>query len=184
MMSRATIVALLLLYTAGCMVGPNYRRPDVVSPPSWGELAPTAPPAGRSDAIVDGIPTAWWTTFDDQLLTSLIARTVQSNLTLQQAEARVREARASRRIAAADLWPQVDTSGSYTRERSSKNGVGAGKAGNGFNLFQAGFDANWELDVFGGNRRSVEAADASVAAAEADRNAVLVSLMGEVGVEY
>ena len=53
-----------------------------------------------------------------------------------------------------------------------------------FNLFQAGFDANWEVDVFGGNRRSVEAADASVEAAEDDRNAVLVSLMGEVGLEY
>src|SRR4029077_15071776 len=134
------------------------------------------------DAVADGIPTAWWTTFDDQLLLSLIARTVESNLTLQQAEARVREARAARRIAAADLWPQVEASGAYTRERSSKNGVGAGKAGNGFNLFQAGFDANWELDVFGGNRRSVEAADASVEAAEDDRRPVLVSVVGEVGV--
>jgi NodT family efflux transporter outer membrane factor (OMF) lipoprotein len=184
MTSRAAIVVLVLLSAAGCTVGPNYRRPDVVTPPSWGELAPTAPTDGRSEAIADGIPTAWWTTFDDQLLLSLIARTVQANLTLQQADARVREARALRRIAAADLWPQVGASGSYTRERSSKNGVGAGKAGNGFNLFQAGFDANWELDVFGGNRRAVEAADASVEAAADDRNAVLVSLMGEVGVEY
>jgi len=182
MMRRA--IAVVLLFTTGCMVGPNYRRPDVVTPASWGELAPTAPPAGRSDAIADGIPTAWWTTFDDQLLTSLIVRTASANLTLQQAEARVREARASRRIAAADLWPQLETSGSYTRARASKNGVGAGKAGNGYNLFEGGFDANWELDVFGGNRRAVEAADASVEAAEEDRNAVLVSLMGEVGVEY
>lgn len=184
MTKRAPIVALALVYAAGCMVGPNYRRPDVVTPPSWGELAPTAPPAGRSDAIADGNPTAWWTTFDDELLTSLIVRTVQSNLTLQQAEARVREARALRRIASADLWPQVEASGSYTRARSSKNGVGTGKAGNGYNLFLAGFDANWELDVFGGNRRAVEAADASVEAAADDRNAVLVSLMGEMGVEY
>src|SRR5436190_2976966 len=177
-------LAALVLAGAGCMVGPNYRRPDVVTPPSWGELAPTAPPAGRSDAIADGTPTAWWTTFDDELLTSIVARTVQSNLTLQQAEARVREARASRRIAAADLWPQVEASGSYTRERTSKNGLSVGGSGRVFNLFQAGFDANWEVDVFGGNRRAVEAADASVEAAEDDRNAVLISLMGEVGVEY
>src|SRR6185295_14095381 len=135
MMSRATIVALLLLYTAGCMVGPNYRRPDVVTPPSWGELAPAAPPAGRSDAIADGIPTAWWTTFDDELLTSLIVRTVQSNLTLQQAEARVIEARASRSIAAASLWPQVEAAGAYTRQRNSSNGVSLGGAGQTFNLF-------------------------------------------------
>ena len=184
MTSRAPVTALVLLCAVGCMVGPNYRRPDVVTPPSFGELAPTAPTAGRSDAVVDGIPTAWWTTFDDQLLTSLITRTVQSNLTLLQAEARGRVARASRRIAAADLWPQAEATGSYTRERTSKNGISTGGAGKVFNLFQAGFDANWEVDVFGGNRRAVEAADASVAAAEDDRNAVLVSLMGEVGLEY
>ena len=184
MTSRAPVVALVLLYAGGCMVGPNYRRPDAVTPPSWGELAPTAPPVGRSDAVADGTPTAWWTTFNDQLLTSLVARTVESNLTLQQAEARVREARASRRIAAADLWPQVAATGSYTRERTSTNGLGLGGAGRTFNLFQAGFDANWEVDVFGGNRRAVEAADASVEAAQDDRNAVLVSLMGEVGLEY
>ena len=129
MTGRAPVVALVLLYAAGCMVGPNYRRPDVVTPPSWGELAPTAPPAGRSDAIADGTPTAWWTTFDDELLTSIIQRTVQSNLTLQQAEARVREARASRRIAASGLWPHVEAAGSYTRERTSKNGISAGSAG-------------------------------------------------------
>jgi NodT family efflux transporter outer membrane factor (OMF) lipoprotein len=166
------------------MVGPDYRRPDAVTPPAWGELAPAAPPAGRSDAVADGITTAWWTAFDDQLLTSLIVRTVRSNLALQQAEARVREARALRRIAAADLWPQVDASGSYARERTSKNGPSAGAPGKTFDLFQAGFDANWEVDVFGGNRRAVEAAEASVEAAENDRNAVLVSLMAEVGLEY
>ena len=184
MTSRAPVAALGLLCAAGCMVGPNYRRPEVVTPPSFGELAPTGPTAGRSDAVADGIPTAWWTTFDDQLLMSLVTRTVQSNLTLQQAEARFLEARALRRIAAADLWPQVAATGSYTRERTSKNGLSLGGAGRIFNLFQAGFDANWEVDVFGGNRRAVEAADASVEAAEDDRNAVLVSLMGEVGLEY
>ena len=183
MTSRAPIAAVLLC-AAGCMVGPDYRRPDVVTPPSFSELAPAAPAAGRSDAVADGIPTAWWTTFDDQLLMSLVTRTAQSNLTLQQAEARVREARASRRIAAADLWPQAEATGSYTRERTSNNGLGLGAGGKVFNLFQAGFDANWEVDVFGGNRRAVEAADASVEAAEDDRNAVLVSLMGEVGLEY
>jgi multidrug efflux system outer membrane protein len=184
MTSRAPVGALAILCAAGCMVGPNYRRPEVVTPPSFGELAPTAPTAGRSDAIADGIPTAWWTTFDDELLTSLVARIVQSNLTLQEAEARVREARAVRRITAADLWPQAEATGSYTRERTSKNGLSLGGSGRVFNLFQAGFDANWEVDVFGGNRRAVEAADASVEAAEDDRNALLVSLMGELGFEY
>ena len=160
---RAPIVALVVLGAGGCMVGPNYRPPDVVTPSSWGELTPTAPPAGRSAAVADGTPTAWWTTFDDQILASLVARIVQSNLTLQQAEARVREARAVRRITAADLLPQLATSESYTRARASKNGVGAGKAGNGYNLFQAGFDVSWEIDLFGEVRRSIEAADADLA---------------------
>ena len=184
MTSRLSILVAVLLGTSGCMVGPNYRRPDTVTPASWGELGPTAPPAGRSDAIADGTPTAWWTTFDDRLLSLLIRRTAESNLTLRQAEARVREARASRLIAAADLWPQVGAVGSYTRTRTSKNGLSPGGPGKAFNLFQAGFDANWEVDVFGGNRRSVEAADASVEAAEDDRTAVVVSLMAEVGLEY
>jgi len=185
MTMRATWFAVLISScAAGCMVGPNYRRPDAPTPGSRGEPTPSAPPAGRSDVVPNGIPTAWWTTFDDALLTSLVSRTVQANLTLKQAEARVREARALRRIAAADLWPQVQSSGSYTRERASKNGISSGLAGQSFNLYQAGFDANWEVDVFGGNRRAVEAADASVEAAEEDRDAVLVSLMGEVGVEY
>jgi len=184
MTRHALVLVIAVLGAAGCMVGPNYRRPEVVTPPSWGELAPAVPPTGRSDAIVDGAPTAWWTAFDDALLTSLIQRAVQSNLTLQQAEARVREARALRRIAASDLWPQVEATGSYAREHASKNGVSAGAAGKTFNLFQGGFDANWEVDVFGGIRRAVEAADANVQAAEDDRNAVLVTLMGELGAEY
>jgi len=183
MTSRAPVASLALL-CVGCMVGPNYRRPDVVTPPSFGELAPAAPAAGRSNAVEGGTPTAWWTTFDDELLTSLVTRVAQQNLTLQQAEARVREARASRRITGANLWPQVEATGSYTRERTSKNGLSLGGAGKMLNVFQAGFDANWEVDVFGGNRRAVEAADASVEAAEDDRNAVLVSLLGEVGFDY
>jgi len=184
MTGRPSIAIALLVGGTGCMVGPDYRRPEVAAPPSFGELAPTAPTPGRSDAVAGGMPTAWWTTFDDGLLTSLIARTVGQNLTLKQAEARVREARATRRIAAADLWPQIGASGSYARERTSKNGLTPSAAGKVFNLFQAGFDANWEVDVFGGIRRSIEAADASVEAAVDDRNAVLVSLMAEVGLEY
>ena len=183
MIGRSPFPALLLPLMLGCMVGPDYRRPDVATPPSWGELAATAPP-GRSEALASGVPTAWWISFGDPLLTSLVERTVASNPTLQQAEARVREARASRQIAAADLWPQIGSSGSYTRARTSQNGLGALTPGKWTSLFQAGFDANWELDVFGGNRRAVEAADATLEAVEDDRNAVLISLLGEVGLEY
>ena len=175
--------ALCLALALGCAVGPDYQRPDVATPDAWGELAPANGP-GRSEAVETGAPIAWWVSFEDPLLASIIDRTVQSNLTLQQAEARVIEARASRRIAAGALWPSLDSFGNYTRARTSKNGPGALQQGHWYNLFEAGFDANWEIDVFGGNRRALEAADAALEAAQNDRNAVLVSLLGEVGLEY
>ncbi|HXK22662.1 MAG TPA: efflux transporter outer membrane subunit [Myxococcota bacterium] len=180
---RLCLALSLALPVAGCMVGPDYVRPDIDTPETWGEIAPSTAP-GHSEAVAEGAPTAWWITFGDPLLSSIIERTLRSNLTLQQAEARVIEARSLRRIAAADLWPNLNASGSYTRAKTSKNGLGALHPGHWYHLFQAGFDANWEIDVFGGNRRAVEAADASLEAAQDDRNAVLVSLMGEVGLEY
>jgi NodT family efflux transporter outer membrane factor (OMF) lipoprotein len=176
-------LALLLAGVLGCAsVGPDYQRPDVAAPSAWGELAPAQ--QGRSEVLASGTPAGWWISFDDPVLGSIIERALRSNLTLQQAEARVREARAARRIAAADLWPQIRTSGSYTRSRSSENGTGSATPGTWSNLFEAGFDAQWELDVFGGNRRAAEAGAAAFEAALSDRNDVLVSLMGEVGLEY
>jgi NodT family efflux transporter outer membrane factor (OMF) lipoprotein len=177
------VTALVALCTAGCMVGPDYKRPDVETPDAFGELQPASEhPA--SLAVPDPVQTEWWTTFRDPMLTSLVERAVQANLDVVQAEARVRQARAARRIASADLWPQVEATGSYARDRTSKHGVALGAPGKWFNLFQAGFDANWEVDVFGGNRRAVEAAEANVEASLDDRNAVLVSLAAEVGLEY
>ena len=186
MRARAFGVSLsTTMWLAGCMVGPDYVSPETATPATFGELRPQAPlqPA-HSEAVAEGTPAGWWVSFGDEQLTAIVARAVEANLTLQQAEARVREARASDQIAAADLWPQIGASGSYTRVRTSKNGPGALKPGHWYDLFFAGFDANWELDVFGGNRRAVEAADASLEATERDRDAVLVSLLGEVGLEY
>ena len=184
MRARAPLaVAAFALWAAGCKVGPDYARPDVETPSSWGELATTQDP-NRSQPVAEGTPTAWWVAFNDPQLTSIVERTVDANLTLQQAEDRVLESRASERIASSVLWPQIDSSGSYTRARTSKNGAGVLEQGHWYNFYAAGFDANWEIDVFGGNRRSVEAADASLEASEHDRDAVLVSLLGEVGLEY
>jgi len=188
-MRRAAIAVLPLALLAGCLVGPDYRRPAVSTPDGWGELAPIPPPrpdgkpAEASTAVEGGVPEAWWHAFGDDELTSLVDRANASNLDLVQAEARIRQARAVRRAVASDLWPQLESSASYSRERTSKNAPGS-VPGKTFDLYQAGFDARWELDLFGGIRRGVEAAEANVAAAEADRDAVAVSLMGEVGLEY
>jgi outer membrane protein TolC len=117
-------------------------------------------------------------------------RAVQSNLDLKIAVARVREARAQYGVRSADQWPSVETSGSYARQRESKNQPILGAlplpAGVPFenNVYQAGFDAAWEMDVFGGTRRATEAAKAEVAAAEFGRRDTLVTLLAEVARHY
>jgi NodT family efflux transporter outer membrane factor (OMF) lipoprotein len=176
------------LFAAGCSVGPNYQEPALPVPPVWNEAQQKGVDTRPADLA------RWWTVFADPLLDSLVERAVQSNLDLRIAEARVREARALRAVVAAGAWPALDTSGSYSRSRSSENALnipsqgGAGGTKTGVklerNLFNAGFDANWEIDVFGGVRRSVEAADATIEATEYNRRDVLVSLLGDVARNY
>jgi multidrug efflux system outer membrane protein len=132
----------------------------------------------------------WWTTFNDPLLNSLVERAVKSNLDLRIAEARIREARASRAVVASGAWPTVDVSASYKRNRTSENALALGSLapqGGGNleqDLFKTGFDASWEIDVFGGVRRGVEAADATLAASVESRRDVLVTLLGDVAKNY
>ncbi|NOQ46512.1 MAG: efflux transporter outer membrane subunit [Desulfobulbaceae bacterium] len=168
-----------LLFTGCAMVGPDYTREE-----------PDAPQAWHSD-LVGGLgaenPTPetlahWWTTLNDDELNTLIARAVTSNLDLKSAQARVREARALRGISRASLFPTLDGDASVSKYRSSENGI-TGK-GSENDLYAAGFDAGWELDIFGGIRRSVEAAQANLEASQENLNDVLVSLMAEVALNY
>jgi outer membrane protein, multidrug efflux system len=179
----------LIFLAAGCTVGPNYERPDLAAPVGWKEAQQTGVDARSAEL------SRWWSAFNDPLLDSLVERAVRSNLDLRLAEARIREARASRVVTAAGAWPTVDVSGSYTRNRASENAIGApaqgavvAPSGGGpnldQNLYRSGFDANWEIDVFGGVRRSVEAADATIEATVEDRRDVLVTLLGEVARNY
>jgi multidrug efflux system outer membrane protein len=181
--------AALIFLVTGCTVGPNYQKPDLSVPADWQEAQHKGVDARSADLA------RWWSTFNDPLLDSLVDRAVRSNLDLRLAEARIREARASRVITASGAWPMLNVSGSYTRNRASQNGVavpGGGTviepSGGGANLdqnfYQSGFDANWEIDVFGRVRRSVEAADATVEATVEDRRDVFVTLLGEVARNY
>lgn len=153
---------------AGCTVGPDYTPPALDTVPAeW-----SAAPAGG-----DADPTAelavWWERFGDPQLTALVQRAVRGNLDLRVAEARVAEARALRGIRAAQLWPQLDAGGRL-----------APAAGNTQAVFLAALDAIWEIDVFGGVRRSVEAADADIEASVEARRAVLLDLTGAVAATY
>lgn len=192
MKPRACVLsALVATLASGCMVGPDYRPPDVAAPTGWGELSPAAgtseqPPTTASAVAVQRDQMAmWWTVFNDPHLSELMDWAAIGNLDLQQAEARIRQARAQRTIAAGPLWPTVISQASYAREHASANAPSGGAtSGSSFDLYQVGFDASWELDVFGGNRRAVESAEASLEATQFDWAAVLVTLMGEVGSNY
>src|SRR5688572_8301222 len=171
---------LCLLLATGCTVGPDYEKPKVNMPTGWvgATTQPTTQPTTRT-SITTTAPvelTEWWKQFRDPTLDSLIQRAIEGNLDLQQAELRVRQARATRAIAAGGLWPTVDVSAAYRRAR--------GSASSARDLYEAGFDASWELDVFGGVRRGVEAADADIAFAIEDRRDLLVILLSEVALNY
>lgn len=175
--------ALLLSLLVGCSVGPDYKEPAIAVPTAWNEVQQKGVGARPADLA------AWWTAFDDPLLNSLVERAVQSNLDLRIAGARIREARATRAAVAAGAWPSLDVAGSYARERMSENALNVpSQAGSGIklerNLFSAGFDANWEIDVFGGVRRSVEAAEATIQATEYSQRDILVTLLGDVARNY
>jgi NodT family efflux transporter outer membrane factor (OMF) lipoprotein len=123
----------------------------------------------------------WWKTFNDPMLTRLVQDAVATNLDLQIARTRVREARASRGIAAGGLWPAASASAAYQRTRPAAQATQNQGAQD---LFVAGLDAFWELDVFGGLRRNVESAGATVLAAQESARDAQVSLVAEVALNY
>ena len=174
------MVAICLALLAGCAVGPNYQPPKASVSAQWSSPLTSGETNGPTDLA------SWWKNFGDTNLDSLIAMAVQSNLTLRIAEAHVRESRAERDVAAGSLWPSVGSSGSYSRNRYGANSFPPLPTGVplDFNLYNAGFDAAWELDIFGGTRRTVEAASAEIGAAVYGQRDVLVSLLAEVARNY
>jgi multidrug efflux system outer membrane protein len=158
-------------------------------------------PTAWSEASYTGVVTQpaelarWWEQFNDPMLTGLVDRAVGSNLDLRLAEERIRQARALRDVAESAAWPTVNVNGTYSRSRTSENAIAPSSqssggspffrgSSSGQNLFRTGFDSSWEIDVFGGVRRSVEAADATIESTIEDRRDVLVTLMGDVAQNY
>lgn len=200
----------LLLLVAGCTAGPDFERPSPWSPLSWFRTTRTAgTPAKISMPVAEPIDPEWWRVFHDPVLAGLMRRVGASNLDVRAAGIRLGQARAQRGITGAGAYPTVNGNASYTRERPSRKGVlslfgsGAGflttesnglggRQGafpnrpdvGGFDLFQEGFDASWELDVWGRVRRQVESADAAVQASEEARRATLVTSLAELARDY
>ena len=176
------IFLLCLAALTGCMVGPNFQRPQQSVPARWS--GPLPPPPSQPATTEEEELARWWTVFEDQTLTSLLERAVQGNLDLKLAEARIRQARAARGVAASTLGPTVDATGSYSRRQLPGSSLDENAKGPTTNQYQAGFDAAWELDIFGGIRRNIESADANVQAAAENRRDVLVTLTAEVARNY
>ncbi|TAM81891.1 MAG: efflux transporter outer membrane subunit [Acidobacteria bacterium] len=189
---KVLLIAALSILLLGCAVGPNYKRPQVPVPQQW-----TVAPARGTSTIEPGTDD-WWASFNDPELNSLVERAVNRNLDLRLALERVQEARAASGIARSGYFPEVDAGVSATRLRGGFNqGVvravppsnNTGKASSLIspfetNVFQGNLSASWELDVFGGTRRRVQASKADIEAQEENRRDVLVMLLGDVGQAY
>ncbi|WP_205910847.1 efflux transporter outer membrane subunit [Paroceanicella profunda] len=170
---RAVLLLLACTALAGCVVGPDYETPKIDVPDRFGADTATTPrPAELS---------RWWTRMDDPMLDAMISEAVEGNLDVASAKAAIREARATLRQTGGTLAPQVDASTSATRQDGGSN-TSAGQTSN--SNFQAGFDASWELDLFGANRRSIEAARYGLDAANEDLRATLLTLVGDVATYY
>ena len=210
----AACISIMTALLAACTVGPDFVRPTPQTPAHWSAraTAPSAAPQRQSSAPAAVPPQAgtltekstelraWWNTFEDPELSSLIARSLSANLDLRAAVLRVEEARAQRAVSAAAYWPTLSLDASFSRQRLSDttptgslfNSIGSvrlpGGAGisipNPYNQFQLSADASWEIDLFGRVRRSVEAADASLQVSVEDRRAVLLSVAADVAQSY
>jgi outer membrane protein, multidrug efflux system len=179
---RVLTLAAASLLASACTVGPSYQVPQIPVDSAYSPEGAGAPAAAETGV-------QWWRMLQDEHLDKLIAGAVENNLDLRQAEARILEARAQRAVVAGGEWPAVEATAGYQWNRLSQNA----RPYNAFTVpgfpwefstYQMGFDAAWELDLFGGTRRTVEAADATVQARQENLHAVLVTLQAEVARNY
>lgn len=172
---RTALIALAGLTASACAVGPTYHA-TAPAPVALSEVDP------RLALGASHVDMAWWRTFGDPELDSLIQRSLGSNLDVRIAVARVREARALFQDAGLDQLPRVTTEANYSRGKSQIPTAGPGRR----NTEQAdlGFDASWEIDLFGRVRHQVEAARADAQAAQADLRNAQVTVAAEVARTY
>ncbi|KLU21808.1 secretion protein [Caballeronia mineralivorans PML1(12)] len=205
----ATAVAVTALLGA-CAVGPDYVKPEPQLPQAWdthdqpGNAShPVALPAGQA------ADPQWWKQFNDPELDALEQRAVTGNLDIQVAASRLQQSRAARRIVGAEALPSVGANANYQRTGASSsglmsllgvsnppasqmaNGTGYGNSGvqgndvsEPFNLYQYGFDASWELDLWGRTRRQIEAADALAQASDETRHETILAVVAETAADY
>jgi NodT family efflux transporter outer membrane factor (OMF) lipoprotein len=167
------------LSLAACAVGPDYVRPETPTSVTW--HAPLE--GGLSSLPPDQAALAhFWTALDDALLSQLVERALSGNYAVADAEARLGQARALRKIAIGAFFPTV--TGSTSAQRAHASAGGNNGIGGTVDLYSANLDASWEIDLFGRLRRGLEAANADRDAAQEDLRDVQVSLVGELALAY
>jgi NodT family efflux transporter outer membrane factor (OMF) lipoprotein len=178
---KSQIIAMLIgVLMSGCTVGPNYHAPKVTIPPQY-IIAKGHPSENK-------MPSDWWNSLPDPVLVSLINQALQCNLDIQQAEAKIRQARAALNIASADFLPQLDLNGKISRDHLSANSELISAIPIPIPLTytdtNVGFDASWELDFFGHTRRTVEASRANLQSDIENTNDIALSVAAEVARDY
>jgi len=184
-LGRWVIISMVVFGLSGCAglasVGPNYETPELVIPDRWQEPSTqTVVEIAVFDAGATLDLAQWWRQFNDPDLDWFIAAALLEDLSIEQARARLRQVRANRTQAVSALYPDVGASvaatprfyGAPESERPDTT------------QYDAGFDASWEVDIFGGTRRSIEAAQADVEASQAELENVQVSVIAEVAQNY
>jgi NodT family efflux transporter outer membrane factor (OMF) lipoprotein len=189
--------ALTLLALCGCAsVGPDFVPPDPMLPAVsfLGKPEPAIAEARPAPIDFSGRDSRWWAAFCDPLLTSLAERVASANLDVATQTVRLAESRFQRGATASAEFPSINGNASYQRELFSENGLVS--LGNAFappgkpfivppiSVWQTGFDASWEIDIWGRVRRQIEAADADVEASEFQRRDTLVSVLAELARDY
>jgi multidrug efflux system outer membrane protein len=185
------ILTLGALTLSACAAGPNYKAPQTASlgvPNAY-----YGDPAGVANAPGDADLAEWWTRLGDPVLDDLVRQAVANNLDIAQAQARLRQAREALVQANAAFLPQVGASGSAGKNYRSgtsgfqldNNGNVIGSSSNSWSsAYSAGADASWEIDLFGGIRRSSEAARADLGASGFDLAATRTAIIGELVTNY
>src|SRR5882762_1149675 len=166
--ARTLSLALLVLFFAGCAVGPKYQKPAVVPPADFRQLQPAT-----AESLADQ---AWWQVFQDDALQQLVREAIRNNYDLKIAVIRVEEARASARIAAAPLYPQVGVDGSVDRAKNPPFATIASAS--------LSPQVSWEIDVWGRLRKERDAGRYEFLATEEGRRGVLIGLVAEVAQGY
>ena len=177
--SLAFTLILGSLLLSACMVGPDYKKPELPAPQSW-QAAPISKNASEQ---------LWWQQFNDPILNQLLEKAWLGNLDIKTAEARIMQARALHASATAALFPTGDLMAGASRQGNIIGFPGgsssiAQQVKQPFNMFKTGFDVSWELDFFGGHRRSAEAAKAEFEAANVTRDDILISTLAEIAKTY